>query len=87
MKNEITPDDCPACGYEVQAVSPSIPDYKEKPKAGDITMCVSCGYLAVFGRNMRLRRMSKRKLAEVMNDPEVQLMVKAHADVRGDRQQ
>jgi hypothetical protein len=36
---------------------------------------------------MRLRRMTKRNLARAMRDPEVQLMVKAHTDLWGGRQQ
>lgn len=85
--HELSPDTCPFCGWEVCAVTASDPRHKDKPKPGDITMCIQCGSLAAFGRDMRLRRLSRRRLAAAMRDPEVQLMVKAHIDLWGGRQQ
>ncbi len=85
--HELPPDNCPACGWEVAAVSPSDPRRKDKPKPGEVTMCLQCGFLAAFGPDMRLRRLSRRRLAAAMRDPDVQLMVKAHMDLWGGRQQ
>jgi NAD-dependent SIR2 family protein deacetylase len=47
---------CPTCGYEFDAASqPTDLDSTEKPREGDLSLCMKCGEIGVFGKDMIVR--------------------------------
>jgi hypothetical protein len=45
---------CPACGHHFTHAAPA-DDSTTAPEPGDITVCIRCASLMVFGDDMRLR--------------------------------
>lgn len=51
---KVSPSLCPYCGYFADAAS-SVTENEAPPKPGDISMCLSCGGVCVFSRDLMLR--------------------------------
>jgi hypothetical protein len=55
-------DNCPWCGYLIDAASPI--DGKATPKPSDITLCLSCGSVLQFGADMRVGKITDAAVRE-----------------------
>jgi hypothetical protein len=62
---------CAGCGEENDSASSGAP---HKPKPGDLSICINCGYLSVFTKDLRHRPLTTQELAEASADPRVQLI-------------
>lgn len=53
---ELPVSTCPTCGYQVDSASKPITVFGERdqPVPGDLSICLKCGELLVFQRDMRL---------------------------------
>ena len=70
MKTTRTPKNkCPACGYQVDAVSEV--DGNAVPEKGDISICLNCGAIAIFKDDLTLRKPTGEELLKVSLDPNV----------------
>ena len=69
---------CWLCGYKMNRTSEAFGD--RTPKAGDVSICLSCGAIQVFTEDLRLRVPTDEEREKFMRDPritEVQI-VRAH---------
>lgn len=53
-KMRITPSNCPYCGQKLDAVTRS--SKQEAPKEDDLTICIACGEILMFGPQLRLKK-------------------------------
>jgi hypothetical protein len=67
---------CLACGQLIVA----------RPHKGDVTVCLACGHVMVFGRRAVLRNPTLAEQAKIDADPRVQVMLMAVAAQRRQRQ-
>jgi hypothetical protein len=60
---------CPHCEYEFQK-STNLEDEKLKPKVGDISVCIKCGFVSRFGEKemipVKSEELDKKTLLEVL---------------------
>ncbi len=72
---------CLACGAPNDAVTQFDPDDRTRPRAGDISLCQTCGHLAVFmADDLGLREMSAKEREEVLRDPRLATALKISRD-------
>ncbi|MCL2452067.1 MAG: hypothetical protein FWD08_00205 [Alphaproteobacteria bacterium] len=53
---------CARCGYTVDTVSCAIGKGR-KPRHGDISLCLNCGYPSIFNEEMRRRAITEAEFA------------------------
>lgn len=58
---------CLNCGKELDAAS-QVRD-EDRPKSGDVTVCIGCGHLMAYGDDMVLRELTDDEIIEVAGDP------------------
>lgn len=82
MKNQIgetlrhKEDHCPHCGYKVDSVTRM--GHVEKPKPGDISICLNCGEFGQFNEQLMLEKApDEADLLLALSDETRQLVVKA----------
>lgn len=66
---------CPYCDKENNRVS----NYTDDPTCpmvtpGDLSVCIGCGGIGVFGPKMKLRKITLKELAEIPDDDRAFLM-------------
>jgi hypothetical protein len=66
------PQMCVECGLLFNAASPTGPDRHKgfrqpKPRPGNVSLCLNCGHLALYGDDMKLREPT----AEENTEPEI----------------
>lgn len=60
---------CPKCGYKFDRASKV---YGEgTPKPGDITLCLKCGHVMVFGPGMVVREPTSEEQASIAQDERI----------------
>jgi hypothetical protein len=69
---------CAGCGEENDSASSGAP---HTPKPGDLSICVSCGYLSVFTKDLRHRPLTMPELARASADPRVQAIQMARRQI------
>lgn len=52
------------------------------PKPGDITMCLACGHLMAFNRDLTLRNLTEDEQAEAQTDPRILKMLEVHRQMK-----
>lgn len=87
MSNEtrIPPGNCPECGYFIDSTSEAYNYGGAKPKPGDISMCLSCGYASVFAEDLSRRRPTRGESEIIWNSPEVKRAQRARSVVVGNK--
>lgn len=60
-------DHCINCGRRCDAASP-VDEVRAKPKSGDVTLCIACGHLMVFGKDLKLREPNALELIAIAGD-------------------
>lgn len=68
---------CPACGYELDMATNAFG--KERPKRGDATVCLRCGNVMVFRKNLTVRSLTDEERERVKKDPRVQKVLATRA--------
>ena len=81
---EIPVDQCPECGYVIEVTS-GICNNATKPRTGDISMCLGCGHLTLFNKDMTLREPSKEEALTISLMPEIIQAQLARAHIVGDK--
>jgi len=67
MTTEIPVHVCP-CGYEQNRTSQA--DGDATPGEGDFTVCISCGRITVFNKDMTQREPTEEDMAAIKEDPD-----------------
>jgi hypothetical protein len=62
---------CLACGYKHDAATEIIHDHGVKPRAGDISVCLNCGALAIFNADLTLRLPTTEEKADLTFNKDV----------------
>jgi hypothetical protein len=66
-----TPENvCVRCGYQQDSASDFL--RKATPKAGDVSLCMKCGHVAIFTEALTLREPTEEEGAEIRRIPFVQ---------------
>jgi hypothetical protein len=68
---------CIGCGEENDTAS-NID--QQTPSPGDLSICIKCGYLSIFTKDLRHRPLTVKELEEASADPRIQIiqMVRRH---------
>jgi hypothetical protein len=74
---------CPACGAENDGASEI--GGKGRPSPGDASVCLSCGHLAVFREDMRLRDPTVTELEAMRKDTRIALVLRVRHEMFGDK--
>ena len=75
---------CLDCGYVVDAAS--APGQKSaKPTPNDITVCLMCGHLMGFNKDMTVRPLTDAEMYEVAGDPRILKIQRARVAVVKDK--
>jgi hypothetical protein len=53
-----------------------------KPEPGDVSVCIRCGHLAVFGDDMQLRQLNDAEIREWAGDPVILAIQLARARIK-----
>jgi hypothetical protein len=73
--DEMVPEStCPECGKKLDAATDPT-DETNRPKPGDISVCVYCGSLFAFDFDMRLRAVTPEEEMEIMDNPELRTLI------------
>lgn len=68
---------CSACGKANDSVSMFPDGERELPRAGDLSICLYCGHLAIFmADDLGLRELSDVEKEEAAKDPRIALALK-----------
>jgi len=76
----VPPVMCPSCGKHLDAASS--PDDDVKPSVGDISVCIYCSHICVFGDDMVLRNPTDEEMLQIAGDKQVIAVVNVTADFR-----
>jgi hypothetical protein len=60
---------CTACGYEIDAATCVGVD--TRPKPDDITICIDCGHIMAFAKNLTLKDLTDSEIKEVAGDARI----------------
>lgn len=82
---KIPKDQCPECGYVIDSTSEAYNYGGARPQSGDISMCLSCGYLSVFNEDLTRRRPTKEEAESIQRAPEVKKAQRARDMVVGNK--
>jgi Zn ribbon nucleic-acid-binding protein len=72
---------CTACGKQMNAASAM--NNEARPKPGHVSICINCGHIMAFAKDMRLRDLTGEEVIAVAGDPEIIALQKARAAVMG----
>jgi len=62
---------CPWCGHKLDCATAL--EKGAKPRRGDITLCIQCGKLMVFKKDLTVRKPTSDEAALFLKDPNVTL--------------
>jgi hypothetical protein len=58
---------CPACKKRLTGATGATGDHGPRP--GDVSVCLYCGEVLIYGKYLRVRRPTPAELMELRNDP------------------
>lgn len=64
------PSPCISCGA-INDAATGATDLEATPVPGDIMICRTCGHIAAYGDDMRIRELTEREQIEVAGAPEI----------------
>lgn len=67
-KHEMNVSPCPYCKASLNAASNALNEAK-RPEAGDLSVCLSCAEILIFGEDLKLAKPSFEVYQKVFNDP------------------
>lgn len=65
LSTEMPKDKCPFCDYKVDCASAI--KGKNKPSEGDVSLCLSCAQILIFGKGLKLRVPTQEEYIEASN--------------------
>jgi len=65
----ITESKCPECGKRLDGCSGV--NHNDQPKAWDVSICIQCASIAVFGEDLRLRKPTCKESTEFEKNAEL----------------
>lgn len=80
METFLKEDHCPFCRYKVDTASEAFND-PHRPKEGDCSMCLNCGAICVFGKDLRLRRPTPQEADAIRGNPKILQMQLVRAGI------
>lgn len=69
--------ECPYCGRAAAILGEPL-----KPKIGDLSFCIQCGYFSKFDRNVALRQLTNTEVKEIMQNDVLQRTVDSWKKIR-----
>lgn len=69
ITTKIPPHSCAKCGYGMDATTSAYG--KGRPSEGDVSMCLNCGALAVFNKDLTLRQPTKEEQDSLNLNPSI----------------
>lgn len=72
MKTRLPASSCPRCLRDLDGATSVA--HEGRPDPGDVTMCIYCSGLAIFGDDLRLRNPTKEERAEIEAQPLIHRM-------------
>ena len=76
---------CLNCGRKSECCSTTEQNWQKAPVEGDITICVGCGYVMAFDKDLRFRVLTIAEQAAVFSDPHVQRALAVRERVQSQR--
>jgi Zn ribbon nucleic-acid-binding protein len=76
---------CPKCGYFMDATCEAYNYGGRRPRPGDISMCLGCGYASIFNDDLTRREPTKEEALTISLLPEVMKAQIARAQLLGDK--
>ena len=82
---------CPGCGAPNDRASTSGelrgsgPFETRGPSGGDVTMCITCGFVCVFNDDLSLRKPSDEEMKTIEGDVRIAAMSKAWRAMKSER--
>lgn len=73
--------ECPYCG-RVADILGDLSQESSKPKIGDLSFCIQCGYFSKFDQKLSLRQLTKGEVQEVMRNDVLQWTVNSWKKIR-----
>lgn len=83
MTTIIPKQPCWKCGYKMDRSTEALGDHK--PEKGDISMCISCGALAIFNADLTMRKPTQLEEVEIAHHPVVTQLQIYRASNVGDK--
>ena len=74
---------CPTCGYKRSRVTCPY-DSKSKPRPGDFAICLKCGEILVFDKDIRTRIAELNDMMSLL-PPEDKMIVEIQKNIRKER--
>lgn len=71
---------CIACGYVMDMVS-NMFNHIQRPKVGDLSVCMKCGHLTAFDENMMHRPLNDEEQKYIAGDPRLLALQQARGEV------
>ena len=72
---------CTACGHFLDRAG-GVDNNDRKPKPGDVSICIECGHIMVFGDDMQLRDPTGEEMYEIAGDKDVLAAQRALAELK-----
>lgn len=76
---------CPKCGYKSDCVSIAFENETPIPRPGDLSLCLCCGAMNVFTKDLQLRLPNAKEQEWILNSPKITLAQLARANLVGDK--
>lgn len=81
METRLAVDHCPKCGHILDAATGATDD-KAVPRGGDVTLCIKCGEILTFTKDLKVRFPTKKEKLKFTSNP---VVIKAQIFIRGRR--
>jgi hypothetical protein len=81
-EHEVIENSCPSCGKKLNATNCVGAD--NAPSEGDFTVCMYCGHLMAFGKNLQLRELTDEEMIDIAGDARILAVQKARSMVMKD---
>ena len=67
MKTRTPKESCPSCGYEYDCAA-DVLDTPRSARAGDVSICISCGHIMVFAADLSKRELTDEEAHKIAGD-------------------
>lgn len=78
--HKVKSNSCLGCGHHMDMAAQVAGD--EKPRPGDVTLCIRCGHVMIFDADLSFRNMNEAEQREIEQDPQVQKVILAIKNVQ-----
>jgi hypothetical protein len=78
-ETRLKPSACLNCGKILDAASD--PFGKQKPRPGDITICIKCGHVMAFNSDLQYRELTSEEILIIAGNKKLITLQKARAEI------